>query len=140
MRFVVAVLVASGLLAAPAAAQVSLDHEGLPGVWLPLDEARAQYAELQRLDALEELTVLQEQQLQLRLEQIEHLRELAQIAETAEVQAFTVIEDAERRILEAEERADAWYRSPTLWFTLGAVVAIALGALAIYGLDQLTAE
>lgn len=102
-----------------------MDHQGQPGVWLPLDlarEALAAYQDRERfrlLDAQLRLAVAEADQLRLALTS-------SRLAEGAMrrsvVDALASQEAAERGRQAAEDALSAWYRSPFLWAAVGLVV------------------
>lgn len=108
--------------------------DGDSGVWFHLEVARCMKT---RLDVLPELIV------QLRLyesrrdasEALEAtLRRLVDVsAQEAEI-ATNALSVARRALHRAEEDRNRWYRSPILWFVIGAIVAGALVGLSAYAL------
>lgn len=101
---------------------VPLVHEGRPGVWFTLDEAR-------RLNALDVSSALHarevrllETQLSIAVErEIPALRRALDLSERIAGTWRGVVQTANERATEAEERLDAWWREPGLWFALGVI-------------------
>ncbi len=126
MRLAVLTVILLGL-AAPAQAQdpVAMDHQGQPGVWLPLDlarEALAAYQDRERfrlLDAQLRLAVAEADQLRLALTS----SRLAERAMRRSVDASLASQEAaERGRQAAEDDLAVWYRSPFLWAAVGLLV------------------
>ncbi|MDQ3170036.1 MAG: DUF5129 domain-containing protein [Acidobacteriota bacterium] len=106
--------------------RASLARSGDVGVWFHIDVASCMVQRLAVLPTyVERVSLLQE-----RIEASSHLLDTLttaellsrQIAETA-TGALTAAERARRR---AEEELGAWYRSPVLWFSVGAIVVAAI--------------
>ena len=115
-----------------------LEHAGVRGIWFRQEVAECMVRRLELLPAyarhvhlLEERLALADQRDALRA------REVALAVREADA-ARGVLEAAERRAREAEEEAGAWYRHPAFWTGVGAVVVIALEAVAIWAFNQLS--
>lgn len=115
-----------------------LEHDAQPGLWFHLEIARCM---LGRLAVLPELS-LQVQLLEQRREASDVLRDsLERRGDLAVQEAETAregLQAARRALNRAEEDRDAWWRSPILWFVVGAVVAVALVAVGAYALGVIT--
>lgn len=122
------------MLPSMAAAQVAvpLEHDGRPGVWFELDEAR-------RLNALDSTLAMRarelhllERQLELAVEfEIPALRRAVQATQEIGETWAGVVETATTRAREAEERADAWHTRPLLWVLIGLAVGGLLGGFIV---------
>lgn len=117
--------------------RASVSHEGEPGIWFQMDVARCMLGRLAALPLYAQRVSLLEQRLQLSDERHLILRDALDIGASIETRYDLALQDAITRAREAEEAADKWYRSPTLWLVLGAVVGGALVGLGAYALGQL---
>ncbi|PIR49536.1 hypothetical protein COU79_04355 [Candidatus Peregrinibacteria bacterium CG10_big_fil_rev_8_21_14_0_10_54_7] len=118
--------------------RVTLDHEGRPGVWIAGPVLRCMVEQLQEHPLLLQRVSLLEEQLQLRDDQVDRLREVVSLAEEGEHRATEAIDSAIARAVAAEDRAGVWYRSPALWFAVGAVVTVAVVVLAAWAWAQVS--
>lgn len=148
--FVAAVLVGSALLIAdtataqdtPAAEcgdagehaaprRATLTHAGESGVWFRGDVVRCLLGDVEELRLLRDRVGLMDERLTLRDDQLRLSREALALGRAAEERATGALEAAVRRARQAEEDRDAWWRSPVLWFTVGAVLTIGLEVAAV---------
>lgn len=104
---------------------------GTPGVWFHLDVARCMLGRLSTLPLYADRVRLLSERLQLDDRRIALLREAVALSKAAEDRATAALETAYRAAREAEEAADAWYRSPVLWFALGAATTVAVALVGI---------
>jgi len=118
--------------------RASVTHEGEAGVWFRLDVARCLLGDVTELRLVRERVGLLDARLEIREEQITLTREALDLGRRAEERATGALEAAVRGRREAEEERDAWWRSPILWFAVGAVVTVALEVVAVYALAALT--
>lgn len=110
---------------------------GAQGVWFHLEVARCLLGRVAALSASERQLGLLEDRLRLSDERDAlRAREAALATQEAEA-ASEALEAAVRGRREAEEALDAWHRHPALWFAVGVVVSVALGAVGIYGLSAI---
>jgi len=126
----VLILAVSLLLAPTAAAEppegVVMEHDGKAGLWLPLEAHRAILADLRELPERRAEVHLLDEKLRLRVEQVSDLRIAAAAATEAQKVAVAALDAAEKGRAAAENRLDAWYRSPTLWIAIGVVAGLGL--------------
>jgi len=110
---------------------------GAQGLWFHLSVARCLLGRVEALSASQRQLSLLEDRLTLSDERDAlRLRQVALAAEEAEA-ASGALEEAVRGRRQAEEDLNAWYRHPALWFTVGAVVVVVLGAVGIYALSTI---
>lgn len=144
MSFLVASLVCSAALAQAhdTTKAFTLEVEGVKGTWFPSELARKTLAQIEELrelrvtaDAQDSLILNKNERLSIKDQRILQVQEALVLAETGEARMVSVVTAAVRGQREAEEARDAWHRSPTLWFSAGAamVIALELGALVILG-------
>jgi hypothetical protein len=72
--------------------------------------------------------------------QVDFTERQRDLAVQARDQLAEVIDVAERRAREAEDRAVAWYRSPFLWLSVGVVLTVGLYFAASYGIRSLAPD
>lgn len=111
-----------------------VEHEGEQGVWFRMDVGKCLLKDVTELNERRYQVRLLEQQLQLRIEQKVLLDEAIKFSEQAKMSAITSLEASERRARKAEERANAWYKHPILWFVVGSLVTTG----AVIGAARLT--
>jgi hypothetical protein len=115
--------------------RVQLEHEGQPGFWFAMPVTRCILRYVLKLETLQVRVGLLEQRLTIRDEQVGLLREALSLSIDAEERALGALEAAERRRREAEERLDAWWRSPYLWVGVGIVVGVGTVVLSVQVLE-----
>lgn len=114
-----------------------LEAGGEAGTWFPRAAGECMLGRLRLLPPLLRYVDLLEARISLSDER-DALRDrevalAVEQAEEAEDQLFLAI----RRAREAEESRDAWYRSPVLWASVGAVVVVVVEVVAIYAFSRL---
>jgi len=126
----IVVLCAAAMFSLTARAQppVALEHDGQPGVWFPLPEARLVLQhEMERVDLLERVRLTSEA-LDLAGAEIRILR--------SSVAVTDALRESLARAREQAREARAWYRDPLLWGGVGFVagtVLVTILALAVGG-------
>lgn len=118
--------------------RVVMDHDGQPGVWVAAPVMNCMVRDLRELPLLHERVRLLDQRLELRDEQVADLRRAVELGIEAEGRLVESIEQAVAARRAAEERVDVWWRSPTLWLSVGVVLTAGLVALTAYALDAAT--
>lgn len=114
-----------------------IDYDGLLGMFIPMAGARYILCQVQELTfRLQEITILNRELNSYRL-QMELLEQQIVLAQQVRDQVESVLEVSETRAREAEERVNVWYRRPTLWFAVGAVVTVGLFIGAAYSVGAL---
>lgn len=108
---------------------VNFTHEGVEGFWLSTPDATCLLRELEMRALLVTRVRLFEERLEMTDRRHGRLLEATRLGSEVIVNLEQAITVATRRAVEAEANADAWWRSPFLWFIVGAVVsaAVALG-------------
>lgn len=120
--------------------RATIEHAGEVGVWFRADVAREMLADLEELPLLRARVSLFEERLELRDSQVERLRRAVELAAEGERIALEGLETALAARREAEESARVWWRSPTLWLSVGVVVTAGLVALTAWALDSVTPD
>lgn len=115
--------------------RATIEHAGEVGVWFRADVAREMLADLEELPLLRTRVSLLEERLELRDSQVERLRRVVDLAQEGERIALEGLENALAARREAEEGARVWWRSPTLWLSVGVVLTAGLVALTAYALS-----
>lgn len=118
--------------------RVVMDHDGRPGVWVAEPVMNCMVRDLRELQLLRSRVTLLDERLELRDGQVETLRRAVELGQQAEARLTEAIERAVAARRAAEERVDVWWRSPTLWLAVGAVVTAGLVALTAYALDAVS--
>lgn len=117
--------------------RATIEHAGAVGVWFRADVARQMLADLEELPVLRQRVSLLEERLELRDDQVERLRLVVELTEEGERRAADALAEAVRLRRETEESARVWWRSPSLWLAVGAVVTGGLVALTAYALSAI---
>lgn len=116
---------------------VLIEHEGVRGMFFPMAGARFILCQIRELELRRsEISIMGREASALGL-QIELTERQLELANEAREHISEALERSEERAREAEDRVDAWYRSPFLWFTVGAVVTVALFIGAAYAVGSL---
>lgn len=113
----------------------SLEVEGDSGVWFHLEIARCMKTRLDVLPLLVEQLRLYESRREASEALEATLRRLVEVSTQEAEVATNALSVARRALQRAEEDRNRWYRSPILWFVVGAVVAGALLGLSAYALN-----
>lgn len=124
-------------LAADAVPRRSLEVEGAAGVWMPVAVSRALLCEVKAGRAAQRQIRLLDQELELTIQQVEWTQRQLTVMADSRSAAMEAVEAAERQRRYAEDRLDAWHRSPILWFTLGSVATAIVFALSVRAIDSL---
>ena len=99
---------------------------GVPGIWFPMEIARAVLSDVRELPLLRRQISLFSQQLELRSQQIDRVNQQLENEVSARELLMGEIEGYQSRVERAEDRESAWYKSPVLWFVIGSVCTVAL--------------
>lgn len=102
---------------------VAMEHEGTPGVWLPVDLARDALAAYTAVPHLQDEVRILRDALAIRDSQIAQYRE----ADDRGVRARALLVTSVREAVQARESAQAPWRHPILWLAVGAVVGVLAG-------------
>ena len=116
--------------ATPESTCVVLKREGILGVWFDLATADV-YRKL-KLEVPElriQITTL-ETKAATRESQLGEYHEIVRLKDDSLKVAANSMDVFARRARKAEEALDAWYRSPALWFALGAVTTAGVAVMA----------
>jgi hypothetical protein len=112
---------------------VALTHEGSPGVWFPLADAREALGARVERDSLRARLTLCDESLSIADSQADNLRSLVEASATEIERAGASVDAAIARAIAAESERDAWYRSPFLWTAIGLVVGAGVVLAAVFG-------
>lgn len=118
--------------------RVVMDHDSRPGVWIAAPVLSCMLRQLSEYPLLLQRVSLLDERLQIRDDQVERLREVVSLAEEGERVATTAMERAIERAVTAEDRASVWWRSPSLWVGVGAVLAVGVVVLAAWAWSQVS--
>lgn len=116
--------------------RVPMTHEDREGVWIATPVLRCMVADLAELPLVRQRIDLLESRLEMRDGQLENLRRAVEMGRLAEDSLIEALEAAVSAGTAAEGRAEAWWRHPGVWFTVGVVVSAGLVALAAYSLSM----
>jgi hypothetical protein len=142
-RVLIAGLLSLGLLlpataasqpaSAPAQPQSqALVHDGVLGMWFPMDASRRLLADIETLSSYRTQVDLLEQKLELRAETIALVRDNEQLTQQQANHWRTALQAS---LAKREHKPSVW-ESPTFWFFTGFVASAALAIGMLYGLDQ----
>lgn len=118
--------------------RVVMDHDSRSGVWIAAPVLSCMLRQLTEYPLLLRRVSLLEDRLQIRDDQVERLREVVSLAEEGERVATTAMERAIERAVGAEDRASVWWRAPSLWVGVGAVLAVGVVVLAAWAWSQVS--
>ncbi len=113
-------------------------HEDRDGVWIATPVLGCMVSDLAALPLVRQRVGLLESRLELRDDQVGNLRRAVAMGQQAETSLTEALEAAVSAGTLAESRAEAWWRHPGLWFTVGVVVSAGLVALAVYALSMIS--
>lgn len=101
------------------------DHEleGTEGFFVATSDMRCLLGSLELTPLLQQRVGLLEAQLEIADARHARMLEATELGTRTLVNYEAALESTTRRALEAEDSADAWYRSPFLWFGVGAIAA-----------------
>jgi len=117
---------------------VAMEHNGKPGVWVPLETSQKMQADIEEFLKIKERTSLLETRLELRADTISGLKTMLeiskQIEENANTTAITALKAQEAAIAEAakiKNSKNPWWKHPALWTTIGVVLTVGLEVAAV---------
>lgn len=96
------------------------------GMFFPMPTARLVLCEVRELRLRRRESGILSEEIRQWSARTDLLREQVRLAVEAKNELGQVVDAAERRAREAEADRDSWWRSPVLWFAVGAVVTVAL--------------
>lgn len=117
-----------------------LAYSGIPGIWFRLEVAQCMLGRLAALPLYAERVTLLEERLSIGDHRTELLRRQVELAEQESEEAVGALEAAERRARQEVEAAQGERDLRWLWFGLGAVVIVAVEALALWAFSELHAH
>lgn len=120
--------------------RVSVNHEGLPGVWFRADVAQTMIAASEELPGLRQEVQLLGEQLQLREDMMDRLRQIVDLARAATDRALDGLRVAVASVSSDESPRDVWWRSPILWSVVGVVAAVLLEVAAVAIFEYVSSE
>lgn len=117
-----------------------IEHDGIAGMFFPMVTSRLILCEVRELRLRRREAGVESRLIHAWRLQVDFTERQRDLAVQARDQLAEVIDVAERRAREAEDRAVAWYRSPFLWLSVGVVLTVGLYFAASYGIRSLAPD
>jgi hypothetical protein len=129
-----AALLATSLAHAEPPRAITLEHDGVPGIWMPEDMSRAMLADVEELRVRRTELELCKKRSTVQLERTKQLDAALAAARKSAATSQAQIDAAVRGREQAERDLDGWLAGkPWLWGVLGAVIgAVTTGVIVKY--------
>jgi len=119
-------------LADPPAAAVPLEHEGVPGVWLPEAISRQVLADVEELRVRRAELELCHKRDEVQVARVKALTKALDAAKKSAAASQTVVDVAVRGREQAERDRDGWFAGkPWVWGPVGVVIGVVATGLVI---------
>ena len=127
-KFSKVLIICIGLTAASGsfAQAIALDHEGVPGVWMPFEMAKMALADGEELRLTKPLVKDLELQVSIKEERIVTLKSALSSCEDSKKISTGALDSAIKLQKEAEGELKKWYRKPGWWVFISAAGVLLL--------------
>jgi len=117
---------------------IKLEHDGVVGMWMPMEMARKSLSDAKELKITKENLQLIDTKLSIKNERILYLNEIKLNLE----KELSVVEESHNACLaELDEVEDPpWYKHPALWLGVGIVLTVVVEVAAVATFNAISGE